>query len=92
MLVYPNRITNMLLIFENTSIDGNTELCKKVDFCEASNKKGTKNIVPILAGVSASVIFVVGLVVISVWRVQSRKQRTVRSAGRGMTNSNLFLK
>ena len=88
MLVYPNRITNMLLIFENTSIDGNTELCKKVDFCQSSNKEDKKNIVPIVAGVSASVIFVVGLVVVLVWRVKSRKERTVQIAAKGTVEIN----
>ena len=88
MLMYLNQITNILLIFENTSIDGNAELCKKVDFCQASNKEDKKIIVPIIAGVSASVIFVVGLIVVLVWRVKSRKERTVQSAAKGTPEIN----
>ena len=76
----------------NTRIDGNPELCKNVDFCLASPKEHTekkKSIVPIVAGVSASAIFVIGVGVYLVWAVKARKRRTVQSVAQRMTNVNL---
>ena len=78
-----HKSTNILSL--NISIDGNTELCKKVDVCQSAIEERKKNNIPIIGGVAAAPIFVIGVVVILVWWFKSRKRSTVQTTARGMT-------
>lgn len=71
------------MFFNNSSIDGNSNICGK-DSCQGNNRnKGKKFLLPLMISIGALVVIIFMLVILT-WRIKRRKKNNREATPQGI--------